>query len=653
MIVKFFNFVFKRFNKTSFILFFSVFLTALISNFLMLIIPLLQKNIIDSITVSIFDGKSIMLLFITGLLGAFVMIGDALILNSLFIYLKNKIQMELLESVVRKKNKIIEEKGAGAYMVSMFGDSEQIASLIDTNYFSIIILCIANIAILIISTKWSWIFISVVLPTYIIMIAIVIISNKIYLNKFTKAREIVYELNPKVLEFIENRNTILGYSDIHTYEKDLSHIFKLRDSYFKSAFAVNAFSKTAIEATRNISMITFFILSMIEILNNRMEISAFIAMISYFSRIFLPIFSIQELNSGMNRFKTLENKIKDSLAVEPRLSLPKSNNLYFNNCSFSYTSESNKSFNTISKFSLDINKKIGVVGLSGEGKTTIIKMMLGEIEAKSGQCLYGEKNVVDISRFIIQSNIRLYSQDPEIFNNSLEFNITLGKIGVTENEYNEKQCELRSSIFSCFHSLKNYTIAKEDVKLNNNEYEVLREVFLLNHKQLKDNKILKDIGRNIPNNIEELGNNLSSILVSRKYYIKEKYEKIIYDLGIGYLKDRNLGQRGSKISGGEKNKVCLARFLLPSHKGYFILDEPFTSLDLLAEKQCMDVLREHIKELSGIIISHKLNIIKDLSEEIIVLESSKISERGTHENLIRNKVLYSLLFQEHLKKKAE
>lgn len=62
----------------------------------------------------------------------------------------------------------------------------------------------------------------------------------------------------------------------------------------------------------------------------------------------------------------------------------------------------------------------------------------------------------------------------------------------------------------------------------------------------------------------------------------------------------------------------------------------------------MDVLLKNIRGKNGVIISHKLNIIRDLSDEIVVLEEGKITEKGIHEDLIQNKGLYSKLFEEYL-----
>jgi ABC-type multidrug transport system fused ATPase/permease subunit len=92
-----------------------------------------------------------------------------------------------------------------------------------------------------------------------------------------------------------------------------------------------------------------------------------------------------------------------------------------------------------------------------------------------------------------------------------------------------------------------------------------------------------------------------------------------------------------------KNKVCLARFLLPLHKGFYIIDEPFTNIDAISEEQCIKAISCYL-DCSGILISHKLNMIRTLSDGILILEDGKITERGTHSNLIEKSGLYARLY---------
>ncbi len=588
--------------------------------------------------IQIFDGKSIALLFLLTMASIIISVLEVLFLNKLNISMQQSLQKGLLESSIRGHNRIIDERGPGANMVNIFGDSEQISSLLNINYFSTVFLVIFNIIVLIITARWSYIFILVVIPTYIIMILILVICNKLHMNQFKKFREKVYEINPKVLEYIENRKTIVGYSNIQQYEKDIYDIFHIRDFHLKWANALNTLAKSSIDMLRTVAMIIFFILAMIEILNNRLELSSFITMITYFTQVFIPIVAIQNINNGMNKFKILEEKIHDYLESDVKDKLPQNNTLSFENCTFKYDNQNSNE--KMVDLSLDIDKKIGLVGLSGEGKTTIIKILLGEKNPYKGKCVYGEQLITDISKSIVYSNIRVYSQEPEVFNNDLYFNITLGKKGLSRIEYQKRKELMKCNLIESFRDFIMKDIVNEKIE------GILKEIFLLSDNQFKDKCILEKIKNSFDINSEYFLDSLGDLLTSRTYYIDEKYQEIIDDLEIQYLENRELGQRGKNISGGEKNKICRARFLLPEYSSYFVLDEPFTSLDILSEKKCISLIKKYMKNQKGIIISHKLDIIRELSESIIVLENGKITQSGTHDELVKEKGLYNILFEE-------
>ncbi|MBI5649410.1 MAG: ABC transporter ATP-binding protein [Chloroflexi bacterium] len=620
-------------------------LFAVILNLLAVIIPVLQKKIIDSMSIKVFDQYTVIFFLVAGIAISITTILEALVLNSLFIKFKNSIQMELLESVTRKDNKIIKARGPGAFMVSIFGDSEQIAMLLNTNYFSVLAVCLAGIVTLVISTMWTWFFSYIVIISYIIIFIIIRISNKIYLKSYDEARNVVYELNPQVLEFIENRKSIVGYVNVKMYEAKLKTLFDKRDEKFKSAFAANAIGRTSITAVKDFALTVFFVLSMIQIIDHQLELSSFIALLSYFNVVFVPVSALHELYGGLNRFDLLFNRIKDNIDIVPVSSLPEDNRIRVQNCSFSY--EDGNSI--VSNIDLELDEKIGLVGLTGEGKTTMLKMLTGELLPSDGIVLFGGTSVNTMPKSIINSSIRLYTQDPEIFDESLEFNITLGKRAVSRSEYFHQLDELMIDINNSLSWLLDGKKQKGNIKDTQKYMGMILNLYCLNEKQYSNSQINNQLIRDLEGkNIENISRNLAPKYLSRICYIKEKYDQIVTELKIEYLSDRRFGQRGKDISGGEKNKVALARFLLPESDEPFVIDEPFSNLDLFSEQENLDILKAHITHKKGIIISHKINVIQTLSDSIVVLENGRVSERGTHNELILRGGLYCKLYNKYL-----
>ena len=100
-----------------------------------------------------------------------------------------------------------------------------------------------------------------------------------------------------------------------------------------------------------------------------------------------------------------------------------------------------------------------------------------------------------------------------------------------------------------------------------------------------------------------------------------------------------VGERGLKLSGGEKQRVAIARTLL-KNPPILILDEATSSLDTLTEKEIKVSLNSLAKKRTSIIIAHRLSTIVD-ADKILVFEKGKIIEQGTHIQLLKKKGLYA------------
>ena len=102
-----------------------------------------------------------------------------------------------------------------------------------------------------------------------------------------------------------------------------------------------------------------------------------------------------------------------------------------------------------------------------------------------------------------------------------------------------------------------------------------------------------------------------------------------------------VGDRGSKLSGGEKQRVTIARAVL-KNPPILILDEATSSLDTESEKWVQDAINHLMKDRTSIIIAHRLSTVRH-ADEIIVLDQGLIAERGKHEELIAQNGIYSKL----------
>ncbi len=119
----------------------------------------------------------------------------------------------------------------------------------------------------------------------------------------------------------------------------------------------------------------------------------------------------------------------------------------------------------------------------------------------------------------------------------------------------------------------------------------------------------------------------------------------ISNLPDGY--DTEVGNRGIKLSGGEKQRLSIARVFLKDPK-ILILDEATSSLDSLSEGLIQEALSSLLKNKTSLVIAHRLSTIMS-ADKILVLEDGKEVERGTHQQLLQNDGMYKLMYDTQFK----
>jgi len=107
--------------------------------------------------------------------------------------------------------------------------------------------------------------------------------------------------------------------------------------------------------------------------------------------------------------------------------------------------------------------------------------------------------------------------------------------------------------------------------------------------------------------------------------------------------DTRVGERGLKLSGGEKQRVAIARTLLKDPK-LLILDEATSALDTRTEQEIQSALRDAARGRTTLVIAHRLSTVVD-ADEIIVLQEGHVAERGSHAALIAADGLYAAMWR--------
>ena len=117
-------------------------------------------------------------------------------------------------------------------------------------------------------------------------------------------------------------------------------------------------------------------------------------------------------------------------------------------------------------------------------------------------------------------------------------------------------------------------------------------------------------------------------------------DEFIESLDDGY--DTYVGERGVKLSGGQRQRVAIARAFL-KNPPVLILDEATSALDNVTEMQIQEALERLSVGRTTIVVAHRLSTVKN-ADEIVVLASDGIEERGTHDELMRKNGVYATLY---------
>ncbi|MCZ6541795.1 MAG: ATP-binding cassette domain-containing protein, partial [Nitrospinae bacterium] len=216
-------------------------------------------------------------------------------------------------------------------------------------------------------------------------------------------------------------------------------------------------------------------------------------------------------------------------------------------------------------FTLRPGEKAALVGHTGSGKSTLVKLLMRFYDADDGQIRLDGHPLRKLSLAYLREQVGLVSQEPFLFNGTVEENILYGK-------------------------------------LDANRAEVERAARAAHAHEF----------------IEQLPNG---------------YETLI-------------GERGVKLSGGERTRLAIARVFLKDPP-ILILDEATASVDTETEAKIKEALSQLMALRTTLVIAHRLSTLEG-ADRVLVLKGGRLIESGTHKELIQADSEYASLFQSQL-----
>ncbi len=229
-------------------------------------------------------------------------------------------------------------------------------------------------------------------------------------------------------------------------------------------------------------------------------------------------------------------------------------------------------------------------------------------------------------------NFQYNSQTPQIFEN-ISFEIDVGKTLAIVGRTGCGKTTIIDLLTRVYNPPEN-VIFIDDVELFKIPLEILRDNVVM---VPQDIFLFSD---SIVNNISLAKPDIDRTYVEEVARYAQVYEDII-EFEDGF--DTVIGERGVTLSGGQKQRIAIARALL-TNPNILILDDALSSVDTKTEKKILDLLIKLRKDKTTIIIAHRISSLQH-ADKIIVLSDKKITEFGTHKELLAKKGIYKDLFE--------
>ncbi|ODN01497.1 ATP-binding cassette sub-family B member 6, mitochondrial [Orchesella cincta] len=456
--------------------------------------------------------------------------------------------------------------------------TESIASTLEHLIYSVFpTIADIIIAMLFLSWKFGWVYgviVGIQIVLYLILTAYIIEKRSKYQSGINAAEN---DLRQKVVESLLNFETVKSFGN-EKYEKQrYSHALRTLHHRQNRVGITSSILQLSQLLVINSGLLGISLILVYAIVNDRqLSPGDYVLCTSYLAQLYGPLNYLggyyRELRVNLIDAEYMLEYFnhKPGIIDSPTAYDLKVTDGAIKFCDVSLSNDCGEIILQNVSFSVAPNTTVALVGHSGSGKTSIIRLLLRLLDASSGKIFVDGANIKDVTQSSLRDSISIVPQDTILFNDTIRNNLRYGKLTATD-------------------------------------YEV--------------------------------------ILAAKAAQIHDK----IMSLPDGY--DTIVGERGAKLSGGERGRVAISRALLRDSR-IIILDEATSALDSTTEKEIFDSLKYLCRNRTCVMITHRLAPVVDV-DCIFVLKKGQIVETGRHSQLLERNGLYASMWKQQSKSESK
>jgi len=481
---------------------------------------------------------------------------------------QHDLRLDATRSLIDMEASYYDLRQTGQLMSVLSADVNQLEDVISDASTSIIRIVVTFGTAFLILSLMSWKLAAVLFAPLLLIIPLVYLFSTRVQRKYRQQRESTGDITA-VLE-----NVISGISVVQAYnaqEWESNRVDNESTAYRDQAIGASRDRNRFLPGLYAIAGIAFGLLVTVGgYLTKSGDISTgqLVTFLLISTRMTMPMFIFGMLVNQLQKGEASARRVFALVDLEPTITDKEDSkeldgpitSVEFVNVHFTYPGTSTKVLAGIS-FKANAGEFLGVMGHTGAGKTTILKLLMRYYEPQEGQVLVNGIDVQDLTLDSVRAGMGFVSQEPFLFFGTLKQNVA----------YN---------------------------------------------READDEEIMGALE-----------------LAGAAEFVNE------FENGL----DTMVGDRGTKLSGGQRARVSLARALL-KNPSLLVLDEASSALDAETEKRIQENLIASGENRTTIAVAHRLSTIRN-AEEIISMVDGAIVERGSHEELLANTGVYASQWQ--------